>query len=265
MRLNASFNVKTIFGIAGMAILLLFFTDPVPQDPGYHEFADQRLLFGIPGFWNVVSNIPYLFIGITGMLFTLAKPVAGGLPELRHNYFLFFTGVFLVGIGSSWYHWSPSNESLVWDRLPMTMAFMAFFSAVLGEFYSTKAANATLWPLIVAGVLSVLYWIYSEQTGTGDLRPYAMVQFLPMILVPAILLTQQSRFKSNRLVWWFMVAYLVAKIAEQYDTEIFNLISISGHTLKHLVSAAGIYLYYLALKKRIPNTGEAAENKSLHV
>lgn len=257
--------MKIFFGIAGMAILLLFSTNPVPQDPEYHNFADQRLLFGIPDFWNVVSNIPYLLIGITGMHFTLTKPVPGGLPELRQNYFLFFTGVFLVGIGSAWYHWSPSNESLVWDRLPMTMAFMAFFSAVLGEFYSTKAANVTLWPLIACGCLSVLYWIYTEQTGTGDLRPYAAVQFLPMILIPAILLTQESRFKSNRLVWWFMTAYLVAKIAEQYDAEIFNLISISGHTLKHLVSAAGIYLYYLALNKRIPNTGEAAEIKNLQI
>lgn len=244
--------MKIIFGIAATAILALFVTDPVPQDPEYHEFADQRLLFGIPAFWNVISNIPYVFIAIAGIVFTLTKPIQGGLPELRHNYILFFTGIFLVGFGSSWYHWAPSNANLVWDRLPMTIAFMAFFSAMIGEYYSTRAGNLVLWPLIIVGMLSVFYWHLTEQAGHGDLRPYAAVQFLPMILIPAIMLKHEPRFKSNRFVWWFMIAYLVAKIAEQYDTEIFNLVSISGHTLKHLVSATGIYLYYLALKKRIP-------------
>ena len=252
--MNAPLKVIIIFSLAAVAILPFFFTGPIPQPPDYHNFADQRAIVGIPGFWNVISNIPYLLIGITGIVFTLTKPVPGGLPELRQNYLLFFTGVFLLGLGSSWYHWSPSNSSLVWDRLPMTIAFMAFFSAIIGEYYSTRAGNLVLWPLIIVGMLSVFYWQFTEQAEHGDLRPYAAVQFLPMLLIPVIMLINESRFKSNRLLWWFMTAYLIAKFAEQYDTEIFDMVSISGHTLKHLISAAGIYLYYLALDRRILKT-----------
>ena len=239
-------------------ILPLLFTGPIPQDPAYHNFADQRPLFGIPAFWNVVSNALYVLIGFAGMILILAKPVPGGLPGLKQNYVLFFAGVFLTGIGSSWYHWSPSNQSLLWDRLPMTIAFMAFFSAILGEYFSARAGKSVLWPLIITGILSVIYWYLTEQAGHGDLRPYIAVQFLPMILIPAIMLILDSGFKSNRLVWCFLVAYLAAKITEYYDAEIFELVSISGHTLKHLLSAGGVYLYYLALKKRIPKTRQAA-------
>lgn len=252
--LTASLKVKIIFCITAVAVLPLFFTGPIPQDTAYHNFADQRLLFGIPDFWNVVSNIPYALIGIAGIASLLAKPVSGGLPELRQNYLLFFAGICLVGIGSAWYHWSPSNQSLVWDRLPMTIAFMAFFSTILGEYLSPKIGKSVLWPLILTGILSVLYWHATELSGHGDLRPYIVIQFLPMILVPAIMLTYKSAFRSNSLVWGFMFAYVIAKITEYYDVEIFNLASISGHTLKHLISAGGVCLYYLALKKRIALT-----------
>lgn len=194
-------------------------------------------------------------MGIAGVAYIIARPVSGGLPELRQNYFLFFAGVFLVGIGSAWYHWSPSNQSLVWDRLPMTIAFMAFFTAILGEYFSPKTGKSVLWPLLLAGIFSVLYWHATELSGHGDLRPYIVIQFLPMILIPAIMLTHQSAFRSNSLVWGFMIAYIIAKITEYYDVEIYDLISISGHTLKHLISAGGVFLYYLALKKRIALTG----------
>jgi hypothetical protein len=41
--------------VASLAILPLL--PPVPQDPSYHQFADQRTLLGIPNFWNVISNL----------------------------------------------------------------------------------------------------------------------------------------------------------------------------------------------------------------
>jgi len=191
------------------------------------------MISGIPNFWNVVSNIPFILIGIAGICFSLTKTIKGGLSGLRQNYLLFFTGVLLTGIGSTCYHWSPSNDSLVWDRLPMTVAFMAFFSAILGENYSAKTGKSALWPLVIAGIFSVFYWHFTEQSGQGDLRLYAVVQFLPMILIPVIMLTHESRFISDSLVWCFMMAYLIAKFAEYYDAEILDLILISGHTLKH--------------------------------
>ena len=39
---------------------------PIPQDQGYHDFADHRTMFGIPNFWNVVSNLPFVAVGAVG-------------------------------------------------------------------------------------------------------------------------------------------------------------------------------------------------------
>src|SRR6516225_2480418 len=33
----------------------------------YHQFADQRELFGIPNFWNVISNLPFVAVGAVGL------------------------------------------------------------------------------------------------------------------------------------------------------------------------------------------------------
>jgi hypothetical protein len=41
---------------------------PLLQDQSYHQFADQRELFGIPNFWNVVSNLPFIAVGAVGLL-----------------------------------------------------------------------------------------------------------------------------------------------------------------------------------------------------
>ena len=40
---------------------------PIIQNQNYHDFADQRTLFGTPHFWNVVSNIPFICIGAAGL------------------------------------------------------------------------------------------------------------------------------------------------------------------------------------------------------
>ena len=39
----------------------------------------------------------------------------------------------MVAIGSSYYHWKPSNSRLVWDRLPMTVGFMSLVAVVISE------------------------------------------------------------------------------------------------------------------------------------
>ena len=49
--------------LAGLGIVSLIglgFLPPIAQDPLYHAFADQRALLGVPHFWNVVSNLPFV-------------------------------------------------------------------------------------------------------------------------------------------------------------------------------------------------------------
>src|SRR4029077_4856681 len=132
--------------IASLFGLLLL--PPIPQDQGYHNFADQRTLLGIPHFWNVVSNLPFIAIG------------AAGLRRFHRHAatFVIFLGIFLTGFGSSYYHWSPSDSTLFWDRLPMTLCFMAMLAVVVEERIGERLGAVLLWPLFAIGLLSLVLW-----------------------------------------------------------------------------------------------------------
>jgi hypothetical protein len=249
-------KLALIFGVTVLAIIGVTFMHPIPQDPAYHHFTDQRTLFGVPNFWNVASNVLFVIVGLFGLLLLAGrKPVTGGLPELRPAYRVFFVGVLLTGFGSGYYHLDPGNDTLVWDRLPMTFAFMAFFSMIIGEHLSPGFARLLLWPLLVVGILSIAYWHITESEGRGDLRPYALVQFLPMAVIPMILLMFRSRLTGNSFVWAMIGLYAVSKITEYFDAEIFTVLgAISGHSIKHIVAAIGTLFIWLALRRRRPVT-----------
>jgi hypothetical protein len=95
----------------------------------------------------------------------------------------------------------------------------------------------------------VVYLYISELAGHGDLRPYILVQFLPILLMPLILLLYGRKQKNCNFVWAVLFVYLLSKIAESLDWVIYqHLHVISGHTLKHLLAALGAYVVYAASK-----------------
>jgi hypothetical protein len=136
----------------------------------------------------------------------------------------------------------------------MTIAFMALFSFVVAEFFSLKLGKALLFPLLFLGMASVFYWFFSELDNVGDLRAYALVQFLPMIIMPILFLFFRASFSLVSGYWYLLLCYLLAKVFEQLDTQIYELLGcISGHSLKHIVSALGVYVLVRAFEKRSLN------------
>ena len=228
-----------------ISILIVLLLDPIKQNTEYHNFTDQRTYFDIQHFWNVISNLPFLFVGVLG-LYSIYSNKIKIITSLKITYILFFLGVSIVAIGSSYYHIKPSNASLVWDRLPMTIAFMSLFSIVISEFVSSKVGKILLWPLIVIGVLSVFYW-YS----VDDLRLYILVQFLPVLVIPLILLFFKSTFTNTHGYWFLLLAYVIAKLLEHFDSQIYNILFfISGHSIKHVIAALGVYLLLISYNNR---------------
>lgn len=229
-----------------ISIFIVLLLDPIKQNTEYHNFTDQRTYFGIQHFWNVISNLPFLLVGFIGLYSIIYSDKIKIITSLKTTYILFFLGVSMVAIGSSYYHIKPSNASLVWDRLPMTIAFMSLFSIVISEFISPKIGKILLLPLIVTGVLSVFYW-YS----VDDLRLYLLVQFLPVLVIPLILLFFKPTFTNTHGYWFLLLAYVIAKLLEHFDSQIYNiLIFISGHSLKHVIAALGVYLLLISYKNR---------------
>lgn len=240
-----------LVGVVIVGVVAVILRGPIPQAPGYHAFADQRHLFGIPNFWNVASNLAFLVVGLAGLLVLRRRPTSGVLSPLLPSYLAFFLGTVLVAIGSAYYHLAPSDKSLIWDRLPMTVTFMAFLAILIGEQIDPEIGARFLIPLLAVGVLSVMYWWFTERQGSGDLRPYVIVQFLPIVLTPLLLLLFQSPLTRVSLLWGVLAAYAVAKLLEVLDGPVFNVTeAVSGHSLKHVVAAFGAYLLILAATKR---------------
>jgi hypothetical protein len=235
---NADARVKTLIALAVLPVAAVFLlVDPYPQPAGYFLFADTRPVAGVPNFWNVSSNLMFLVFGVAGLLL-LRKGRLSVLPGMKPAYVVFFAGIALTAFGSGWFHMVPSNDSLAWDRLPMTLAFMSLFAIVLGEHLSEPLGRKLLLPLLITGAAAVLYWSITEAAGRGDLRAYGLVQFLPMLLIPAVLVMFPSAFDRHRFLWGAFALYALAKVFEVLDSQILSIGGVvSGHSLKHVVAS----------------------------
>ena len=240
------------------AVVVVMNLRPIAQPVSYHSFAGDKQVFGIPNFWNVSSNLLFVIVGIVGFGRAVARTSHAPAPLDTWCYATLFGSSVLVGIGSMAYHLRPDNNTLVWDRLPMSIAFAAFFSIVLGEHVRNRLGSAVLLPLVGAGILSVWYWHRTESLGRGDLRPYILVQYLPLVLIPLILLLFPRGGEVDRPIWGVLAGYGLAKALELLDRRIFEVTGVvAGHPFKHLVAAAALGLMITAMKQAA-QTSEAS-------
>jgi len=243
--------------LAAFPLIYLFSLNPIPQALTYHHFSDQQAWLLIPNGLNVLSNIPFLVVGVWGILALHKDSALKIIAQHKLAYYALFLGSGLVAFGSGYYHLWPDNQTLVWDRLPMTIAFMALLSIVITEFMSVSYGRMLFFPLIIIGLASVIYWYITEQNGVGDLRPYIAVQFFPMLAMPVIILCGKPRFTQVSGYWLLFLAYVIAKLLEHFDAPIHHFLGvISGHSLKHVSAAIGLYYLLRSYKTRdacIPN------------
>ena len=250
----ALLSLVTLAVVIGVASL-----DAIPQDLNYHIFADKRGFGGIPNILDVMSNLPFLVFGLLGWRLVINNDGVVSAAT-RPAWIIFFFGIALTAFGSGYFHWQPNNESLVWDRLPMTIGFMSLVSIIVSEYFSPELGKKLLIPLLIAGISSVAFWAYTEANGAGDLRPYAIVQFLPILLIPMIIMLYPGRSDLGRYVWWMIGFYVLAKVFEHLDFELYGFGQIlSGHTLKHFAAslAPASVVYCLMQRRKSAGLGHA--------
>ena len=226
-----------LFTITVGLFLLIMSKGEWPQPLEYHNFADQRVFFGIPNFFDVMSNLIFIVVGFMGISFTFKN-------NLSASWKVFFIGVFLVAPGSAYYHWNPNNATLVWDRLPMTIAFMGLFTALMSSYISIKLEKIMLIPLLLMGFTSVIYW-----AAYDDLRYYVFVQAAPLAVIPCLFFMYKNEKIQGKYLIFALVAYGLAKLTESKDALIYDAFINSGHTIKHLFAGVGSCLILLMLKK----------------
>lgn len=230
----------------------LWLAPRVPLGAGYHKFADKRTLLRIPNCLDVLSNVPFIIVGGWGLFWLLRKSAKSSfvMPGERVPYLVFFSGVALTGVGSAWYHLSPDNCRLPWDLVPMACCFMSIVAIVIIERVSVRAGLWLFAPLLALGSASVAYWYYTEAQGLGDYRFYLFVQFFPPVLVAIAILLFPARYTRTDCLAIAFSLFIMAKLFERFDKQIYLFAPVSGHSLKHITAALSCYWILRMLQQR---------------
>lgn len=246
---------RTLFlvGTTMLAIALALFLPAMPQPLDYHDFADRREAYGIENFLDVASNLAFTLAGLAGLVLVLRPRTCFEKPVERWPYLVFAIGVLLTGAGSCYYHLEPDNETLFWDRLPMTISFMSLVAAQIVDRVDVRAGLLALVPMLVIGIASVVYWIVTERQGRGNVIPYGVLQAYTVIVLLQLAALHPSRYTHGNAIFVVFAGYVLAKVFEHFDREIFELTgAVSGHTLKHVMAGlAGLPIVYMLWRRRL--------------
>jgi hypothetical protein len=238
-------------------VLAAVFMPPMPQPPSYHQFADCRTFFGVVNFLNVASNLPFLIGGLLGLRINGSGRGDFIDPREQLPYLVFFLGALLTCFGSAYYHGAPDNARLVWDRLPMTLGFAGLVAATVAERVDLKLGLRSLWPLLLLGVFTVIYWYGTELRGAGNIIPYGIYQIWSVLIIVLLLFAYPAqRYSHGGLLGWAAVWYGLAKVFETFDLQVYRLLgdTVSGHTIKHVLASFAVFaiVRQLRVRHRIP-------------
>jgi len=224
--------------VAAIALILVasLLAPRIPQDQSYHGFADQRTLLGVPNGADVLSNLAFALVGIFGLAGLLSHRRLRFNASTEAGLWLIAVGIIGTAVGSAWYHLNPTNATLFWDRLPMTVVFAGVIGAATSQRLGEDAGRWVLAVLPLLGIASVAYW-----ASTGDLSLYLLLQFGGIVTLVALLVLARDR--SDPIPWlWVVAFYVAAKVSEAGDRAIWDATHglVAGHALKHLLAAAAV-------------------------
>jgi len=236
-------------------LALALFGPALAQPAHYHEFADQRVLWGVPFAMDVLSNLPFALAGAVGAWCLWSLP-SGALSNVqRAMAALFFIGLLLTAAASSWYHWHLDDAGLAVDRCGMAVAFAGLLGLAAAGRVSERAGATLGLAVLVLAPASVQVWF-----ETGNVLPWAVLQFGGMGLVLWLALLR-PRDAALDIRWSLVIlAYAAAKLLEVNDHLVYELSGelVSGHTLKHVVAALAAWPVIAAIGGRSKSRQNAA-------
>ncbi|HMA08259.1 MAG TPA: hypothetical protein VKP68_10365 [Ramlibacter sp.] len=221
------------------------FAPPVAPPLQYHQFADQRMLWGLPFAMDVLSNAAFALAGIAGGAALALLPSRSLSNVQRAMAVLFFTGLMLTAGASSWYHGYPDEAGLAIDRCGMAFAFAGLLGLAAAGRVSERAGAA-----LGLAALAVGPYCAHVAFARSNVLPWALLQFGGMALV-IWLAALRRRHGALDIRWGVVImAYAVAKLLELNDRAVYQLTGqlVSGHTLKHVVAALAAWPVIAAIR-----------------
>ena len=228
----------------GLAVPALF-APPVSPPSHYHEFADQRMLWGLPFAMDVLSNAAFALAGIAGGAALVMLPARSLSNVQRAMAVLFFTGLVLTAGASSWYHGYPDEAGLLVDRCGMAFAFAGLLGLAAAGRVSERGGAA-----LGLAVLALGPFCAHVAFARGNVLPWALLQFGGMALVIWLAMLR-PRYGALDIRWSMVIlAYATAKLLEMNDATVYQLTGrlVSGHTLKHVVAALAAWPVIAAIR-----------------
>lgn len=196
------------------------------------HFADTNAYLGIPNFWNVVTNLGFLLLGV------LALRRASEIPApLRTLGVVFLLSLVGTAFGSAYFHWETTPQRLFWDQLPMSLGFGSFVGMVVADRVDLVWGKRLAIFLCLLGPLSV----WNIYHGDGTTQYYLSIQFGTLFFSAVLLLLMPRGSLRSGFVFCGIGVYILAKVFESFDTEIFTRLGFSGHSLKHLAATVTVY------------------------
>lgn len=252
-----------VMAVCVLGAVVMGGAEPFGQNAAFHRFADTRAWLGVPNFLDVATNAPFAVAAVVGLVLLRRRVVReralggmGAAPLLRVDR-VCLTSVFVwlgcTAVGSAYYHVSPGNERLFWDRLPMILTFVSVLATLISERVSPKTAGWLLGPMLLAGAGSLVYWRETEQMGAGDLRAYFLVEGATLASMLLIVALYPARHLRTRWLLAALACHAAAIVFEQLDRVVWQawhvvgMEVVSGHTIKHLCAGAGAMVLALAV------------------
>src|ERR1700704_1551202 len=133
--LRRSFSRTDVIGLVAilLATLVWAMLSTIPQNPSYHQFADQRRWLRVPHAADTLSNMAFALVGVVGLVRLASRRRLRFSPATETCMWCIALGLVCTAMGSAWYHLDPTNATLVWDRLPMTLVFAGVLGAAIAQ------------------------------------------------------------------------------------------------------------------------------------
>jgi hypothetical protein len=159
---------------------------------------------------------------------------------------LFFAGLVLTALGSTWYHLQPDDAGLAVDRCGMAVAFAGLMGLAAAGRVSERGGAAVGLSSLLLGPYCVHLW-----TRGGNVLPWALLQFGGMALIVWLAMLR-PRATALDIRWGVVIAaYFLAKLLERGDHAVYAMTRelVSGHTLKHVSAALAAWPVIWAVAK----------------